>query len=1022
MQLDELLELQQRSWADNEPISIEDLLSDSAGLGQEPDAIVDLIYAEVLLREQRGEHPSREDYVSRFPKLSDAIERQFQVHGALEIASEAEVLTDAGDDNSTLRRTGGSGVAFAFAPPTVPGFELEELLGRGGSGVAWRARDSKLDRTVAIKFLLENESNEKGADAEANSERLSREAAAAANLLHPSIVQVHQIGEADGVPFLVMEYVEGGSLAEEFRSGPMPAEKSVELITSIANAVQHAHEKGIIHRDIKPGNILLSLQGVPQVCDFGLARKLDADYSLHQTGDVVGTPAYMPPEQARGEVADERSDVYSIGAVLYELLCGRSPFQAAHPWEILYQVTTIDPLPLRQLNSAIPIDLETICQKCLEKNSDRRYQTAADLAADLKRYAEGKPIHARPVSALGKFSKWCLRNKVVAGLSAASLLLLSALAIGSTVAAVQLSESNSKILQEQRIASEAQEKAISDRTVAIDTLYELIDQFYDQQVSESLSLDAQENLAVAAIDGLRKISAIDGDAASTRTAILAKQRIGEIQTQRGHNKLAMTEFEEALEMARDYQAATPDDFDRKTELAKLINFLVQHYYRVGERDKAAGLAVESKLILDEQLLEQPNNVVILKRWVDARSYEIDLLWQSQQGQKSIEVGLQSLENVQTLYDTTRITDQSEGYRTVNQFYFRLGRAYVEAGKLSDAEKYLELANEVLAEAMEKFPEETILFTLSAVTKQLHGELLKAQGRFNEAVAVFDAGIQDASYVASLDPTNLFSRMRLANIRTLRSAILTALGRHDSAIKDLEYAASVYEEKLELAPDEASSLRMLSHISITAIDILNREYRFDDAKAAASKVVELLSRNDLTKIESDQLSKWYANLSIRAIDAIDGKPWVEPTAEDRTITLFLIVFLYSSRDSDDRFDEEAIELLRSLEPDSKYTTVSELFQYMDSLPLTNLMFKSLMPMQEARIYARQAALLDAMNPKSDSDMLRIEELKKQAIDLLVPFSKTSPTAINLIYLEPDLIWLRGTEMFAERGLLLEGVAD
>ena len=1016
MQLDELLERQHRSWADNEPISIENLLSDSVGLTQGSDAIVDLIYAEVLIREQRGEHPSKEDYVSRFPKLSDAIERQFQVHGALELASEAEVLTDAGGDNSTLGRTDGSRVAFAFAPPTIPGFELNELLGRGGSGVAWRARDTRLDRTVAIKFLL---NNEKDAKAEANSERLSREAAAAANLLHPSIVQVHQIGEAGGVPFLVMEYVEGGSLAEELRAGPMPAEKSVELVTSIADAVQHSHEKGIIHRDIKPGNILLSLTGVPQVCDFGLARKLDADYSLHQTGDVVGTPAYMPPEQARGEVADERSDVYSIGAVLYELLCGRSPFQAAHPWEILYQVTTIDPLPLRQLNSAIPIDLETICQKCLEKNSDRRYQTAADLAADLKRYAEGKPIHARPVSALGKFSKWCLRNKVVAGLSAASLLLLSTLAIGSTVAAVQLSESNRKILQEQQLASEAQEKAISDRTVAIDTLYELIDQFYDQQVSESLSLDARENLAVAAIEGLRRISAIEGDAASMRTAILAKQRIGEIQAQRGHSELAMTEFEEALKMARDHQAAAPDDFDRKTKLASMINYLVHHCNRVGEVERARQLVMESSQILDEQILEQPNNKEVLRRWVTTRSGEIDVLWVSQPPEASIELGLQSLDNVQTLYDTTRDDEQSDGLRVVNQFYIRLGRAFHEAGKLPDAEKYYKLASEVIAEAMEKFPEKTNLFSTSAVTNKLYGMLLNYQNQFYEAREVFETAVKDTEFVVSLDPKNLTNRKEVANVRVFRSKTLTIIGELDSAIEDLEFAASIYEEILELAPGDVSSRLTMMEIYVDLIDAFNRVHRFDEGKDAARKVVEIVDREDIQDSESSKLFRWYAELNIRALDMVEGKPIEEPTAEDRAFALFYVAFVFSDRDSDDSLDEESMELVRLLEPDSTFTTVTELFQYMGSLRLTHPVLKGTLPLFEARTYARQAALLDAADQKSESDMLRIEKLKKQAVDLLVGFSKALPGEVNRIYQEPDLIWLRGTELFAESGLSLEG---
>lgn len=1010
MQLEELLERQQRSWNDDEPISIENLLVEAPDLGTQSSAIVDLIYAEMLLRENRGEHPSKEEYVARFPGLSDSIERQFQVHRALVPADQADVLTDAGGE--TLGESPGFAGTFAFAPPAVPGFELLEMSGRGGSGVAWRARDVKLDRTVAIKFLLDNESDS-DAKGQATKERFSREATAAAKLLHPSIVQVYQVGEASGVPFLVMEYVEGGSLAEKLRSGPLPAEKSVELATSIADAVQHAHEKGVVHRDIKPGNILLGSDGLPQVCDFGLARKLDAEYSLHKTGDVLGTPAYMPPEQARGEDADERSDVYSIGAVLYESLCGRSPFQAAHPWEILYQVTTIDPLPLRQLNAAIPVELETICQKCLEKSADRRYQTAAELGEDLRRYAEGKPIHARPVSALNKASKWCLRNKAVAGLSAVSLLLLSALAVGSTFAAVKFSAANKTILAEQQLARDAEQKAINDRTVAIESLYDLINSVYDQQVAESLSLEAQEQIALAAIVGLRKITSIDGDAASMKTAILAKQRIGEIQAQRGHSDLAMTEFEEALEIAREYQQADSEDFDRKTELARVINYLVLHCNRTGQNEKAAPLVAESNLILDEQLLKEPENTLILKRWVNARSYEMDLLWRTKPPQATIDLGLESVENVKTLHEKAPDDDQS--LRNVNQFYFRLGRAYMDAGQLTESESYFELGNEVLAEAMEKFPENTHLFSTSATTKKLHGLVLSYQGRYDEARTIFDAGVADASFVASLDPNNLSSKAELANVRVNRSSTLAVLGEQELAIEDLEYGISVYEKKLELAPNETSSLRTVMQCAFQSFDSLNRVGRFEDSKNAARKVIEILSREDLPPIESDEYYKWYANLTIDVLDAVEGKPPEDPTAEDRAIALFMTAFLYSERGSEESLDDEAIEINRTLEPDSTFTTVGGLFEYVNSLPLTHPLVLSVMPVMESRIYARQAALLDGSDSKTEADQTRIDELKQKAIDLLVPFSKTSPTAISQIHQEPDFIWLRKTDAFAEQVL-------
>jgi len=286
--------------------------------------------------------------------------------------------------------------------------ELLEEIGRGGMGVVWRARQRALDRDVAIKTLPGGDL----AGTEAR-ERFRTEAQATARLKHPNIVPVHEVGEVDGVPYLVMELVEGRSLSEVLDGRPAPAKLAARWLRDVALAVQHAHDHGILHRDLKPSNILIESGddgGRPRVTDFGLAKMADAERSLTRTGSAVGSPAYMPPEQARRGEYTTRSDVYGLGAVLYCALTGRPPFQGESLASVLAQVEAEEPLAPRRLQGNVPPDLETICLKCLEKNPSRRYDSARALAEDLSRFLRGELVLARPMSALGKFTRMAWRH------------------------------------------------------------------------------------------------------------------------------------------------------------------------------------------------------------------------------------------------------------------------------------------------------------------------------------------------------------------------------------------------------------------------------------------------------------------------------------------------------------------------------------------------------------------------------------------------------------------------------------
>jgi hypothetical protein len=312
----------------------------------------------------------------------------------------------APDESATLAATQTGRVDGSRPGTTVPGYEILGELGRGGMGVVYKARQLAAGRLVALKLHL-------GGDLASTAEiaRFRGEAEAAAALDHPAIVPVYEVATLGGLPFFSMKLVEGGSLAGRLAELRTDRRAAVALLVRVARAVHFAHQRGVIHRDLKPGNILMEADGTPMVADFGLARKTTGDARLTQTGAVLGTPAYMAPEQARGEKGlTTAADTYSLGAILYELLTGRPPFAGATPLDTILQVLERDPEPPRRVDGTIDRDLEAICLKCLHKQPGERYPSADALADDLDRWLRGEPTAARPLSAVGAFRVWFRRN------------------------------------------------------------------------------------------------------------------------------------------------------------------------------------------------------------------------------------------------------------------------------------------------------------------------------------------------------------------------------------------------------------------------------------------------------------------------------------------------------------------------------------------------------------------------------------------------------------------------------------
>ena len=486
--LDRICDQFESAWKDGKRPRIEDCLAEMPEPSR-PGLLRELLALELEYRDQAGEQPTAEEYPVRFPKHSEIVD---------ELTGDGVTTSQAGSQTDPVRRGARAGrrrrpspvrlncphchnpieivedeqandalcpscgCSFQLDPgrtyswpqeklPRLGKFELLEAVGRGAFGTVYRAFDTQLGRVVAVKVPRSGRLATKG-----DEDRFVREARSVAQLRHPAIVSVYEVGRSDTFPYIATEFVEGVDLAEALSGRGFRFREAAELMAKVAGALGHGHSKRVIHRDLKPSNIMLErdtglatgadefpsgglatsggstnvskgsraamrfrTEFVPRIMDFGLAKRDAGEVTMTLDGQVLGTPAYMSPEQIRGpHSVDGRSDLYSLGVILYQLTTGELPFHGVMR-TLLNQVLYDEPRSPRQLNDRIPSDLETITLKCMAKDRDRRYATAADVAADLERWLDGEPIHARPVSRPERLWRWCKRNPMVSGLVAA---------------------------------------------------------------------------------------------------------------------------------------------------------------------------------------------------------------------------------------------------------------------------------------------------------------------------------------------------------------------------------------------------------------------------------------------------------------------------------------------------------------------------------------------------------------------------------------------------------------------------
>jgi tetratricopeptide (TPR) repeat protein/tRNA A-37 threonylcarbamoyl transferase component Bud32 len=693
--------------------------------------------------------------------LRDRIENQKRLYQLLELA-------DTPADGAA---------ADCEPPPTFPGHEILGEMGRGGMGVVYKARDVKLARIVAIKTLVESQHATRE-----QLDRFLREAQAAARLHHPNILPIHAIGEHQGRPYISLEYADGGSLAERLAQAPMEPREAAALVETLARAVEVAHRAGIVHRDLKPSNVLLTGDRVAKVSDFGLAKLLDVDSRSTLSGQVLGTPSYMAPEQTdeRSKQVGRAADVYGLGAVLYQALTGRPPFLGGSALETLKLLGSTAVVPPRQLRPEVPKDLETIVLKCLEKDPAKRYPGAEDLADDLRRFREGRAIRARRAGFLERSWRVCRRNPKVAVLS--TLLGVSAI-LGVSVFLGLTYRHNIELRVEIRRteakATEARRNYQEARSAIQAMLNRLNDPKVDGvprllEVRRSLQEDALAfyDRILAQIDSNDPVVRADTAGAWTEASML--------QSQLGHTSEAEKSVRRALQLIRSLRSEGRDDLD----LLKLeqVSLLRQAAYLLGlGRREESILASRESVDLAKRIVQAaPSDLSLQERLALAIHNYATQLTQMNQASEAIDLFKEAMK-IREGIDPQKLPGATQ---RLAQSHTNLGIIHWGQKEPLQAEKEFRRAEELLRSQAPDvhLPGEAVDLELAGVCVNWSWMLCES-GRFDEAIKKADAGLDPAERHVHLEPNDALARLISHHLHGNKAEAFSRQGKHDESARE-----------------------------------------------------------------------------------------------------------------------------------------------------------------------------------------------------------------------------------------------
>jgi serine/threonine protein kinase len=678
----------------------------------------------------------------------------------------------------------------------IPGFTILGEVGRGGMGVVYRARQHSLNRVVALKVILA------GPAARAEERlRFRIEAEAAARLHHPNIVQIHEVSEAapDGLGFLVMEFVEGGNLAQYLSGSPLSTRTAAELVATLAGAIQFAHEQGIVHRDLKPANVLLHrVEGrglkvesqkenrtpvptahsplstfSPKVTDFGLAKRIEADSDLTGTGQVLGTPSYMAPEQAvGGKNVGPAADVYALGAILYELITGRPPFCGAGLLETLEQVRSQEPVPPSKLQPNLPRDLQTICLKCLEKEPRRRYESAAELAADLRRYLEGEPIRARAVSRWERVIKWSRRKPATAALVA-----LCGFGVVSFVAGL--------IWHNRRLQAEVK-RANTNESIAMANFmsgYDALDQILKTVKQELPESDSGHALyARLSKDATDYFYAVFKDADESDPKIRVARGMllsyaGDVHRLLGRSDEALNDLRQAEERFQWAINLNPQDTYAREQLA-LCHFKIGEVYEaMGDFERAEQLhlaSIEAHADLIARNESTPRLIYRQACCYRSLGHIYLQLQRPELGFKTLRTSLKFAREYAEIApaDVGNIVGRADACRMI-------AVECLVTRDWSEAESHLREAETILKESATTLGSPQQMRGLGQ-TFAVWGSVAEAQGQLDEALSKCDQGIELITRMLTIEPTDKAGIAVLRHLKDKRAKLASSSGRNQDS--------------------------------------------------------------------------------------------------------------------------------------------------------------------------------------------------------------------------------------------------
>jgi len=681
-------------------------------------------------------------------------------------------------------------------------------------GVVYKARQTALNRLVALKMIVAG-----GHATQEQRSRFENEARAVAALHHPNIVQIYELGDSDGLPFLSLEFVDGTPLDARIDGTPQAPQAALGLIEVLARAVQVAHAHGIVHRDLKPANVLIANDGTPKITDFGLAKDLENKSSQTRSGSQVGTPSYMAPEQALSESYGHLVDVYALGAILYEMLVGRPPFLGASPYETTMLVVNEEPVRPSLLVAQVPADVETICLKCLQKDPARRYEDAASLAEDCRRFLAGEPILSRPISPVERLWRWCRRNPRTAGLAAAVVGLLALVAVGSTAAAIRIAKARNDLEEANKAVDAARVTAVNNAaladkrtTLALISYQTLVE---GVQVLEEApgTTKLKRQLLEEALNGVNTLAENLGDPSATATtALKTRMLLGNLHSSVGRTSEAMEQYLLAHAIAWDRAREKPGNDAAQGNLAAVLAQLGDMRHDL-EHDMVA--------------------------CIDCYRQSLDIWRRLRAGPPGTE-GPVELETIEA--------NIAEGATN-------LGVMLLNQGTPKEAAPLIREGIDVRGKLLDRFPDRVALRSAQAVSYQAMGEACYLLGKLQESIEYYGMSLSINEELHTAHPDDIGMWIALAEALGNFGDLRLRMGDVAEARSHLERALAIHREVLALDTDNIDQARNVAYDlhrlgTVEAISGSEEKaaLRFEEARRIREEIFEIDPKNSERQLE------------------------------------------------------------------------------------------------------------------------------------------------------------------------------